>query len=131
MTTSVPSIPRSRPMSAPATTMCHARYLARKAVKAQMQSAGLKVSQVKAAIIQVKANAYLDRHRDDLIAQAVMTIDSVPALRKLAEQETKQRTRAIQKTSPQQRAKTPAVTTIPQALPAHTAIDRLSNRQST
>jgi hypothetical protein len=82
-------------MSAPATTMCHARYLARKAVKAQLQSAGLKVSQVKAAIIHTKANDYLDRHRDELLAQATITIDSVPALRKMAEQEARSRKRTV------------------------------------
>ena len=75
--------------------MSHVRYLARKAVKAQLQSAGLKVSQVRAAIIHTKANAYLDHHRDELLAQAVMTIDSVPALRKMAEQEAQSRRRTV------------------------------------
>ena len=131
MTTSVPIIPRSRPLTAPATTICHARYLARKAIKAQLQAAGFKVSQVKACIINVKADAYLDQHRDELIAQATMTIDSVPGLRKLAEQEVKERAKTIQKTPLQQAANNSTVTTIPRALPAHTAIDRLSNRQST
>ena len=56
-----------------------------------MQSAGLKVSQVKACTIAQKANDYLDRHRDELLAQAVMTIDAVPSLRKLAEAEAQQR----------------------------------------
>ena len=95
MTASVPCIPLRRPMSAPATTMCHARYLARKAVKAQLQSAGYKVSQVKACTIAAQANDYLDRHRDELMAEAVMTIDSVPALRKIAEQEARSRRRTV------------------------------------
>ena len=74
--TSVPCIPRSRPITAPATTMCHARYLARKAVKQQMQAAGFKISHVEARVIHMKAHAYLDRHRDELVAEATVTIDS-------------------------------------------------------
>jgi hypothetical protein len=92
---SVPNIPKSRPITAPATTMCFARYLARRAVKQQMQSAGLKPSHVDARIIHMKANAYLDQYRDDLIAQATMTIDTVPGLRKLAEAETRRRSRTV------------------------------------
>jgi hypothetical protein len=99
MTASVPIIPRSRPMTAPATTMCHARYLARKAVKAQLQAAGYMVSQIEPSVIAAKANAYLDQHRDDLLAQAAMTIDSVPGLRKLAVQEAKERSRRPQVTT--------------------------------
>jgi hypothetical protein len=95
MTTSVPSIPLRRPMTAPATTLCFARFLARRAVKAQLQAAGCKVSHVDAREIHTKANAYLDRYRDELLAQAMMTIDSVPSLRKLAEQEAKARRRTV------------------------------------
>jgi hypothetical protein len=95
MTASVPSIPLRRPITAPATTMCFARYLARRAVKRQMQAAGLKPSHVDARVIHMKANAYLDRYRDELLAQATMTIDSVPSLRKLAEQEAKARRRTV------------------------------------
>jgi hypothetical protein len=87
MTASVPSIPRSRPITAPATTLCHARFLARKAVKAQMQAAGYKVSHIEARVINVKAIAYLDQYREALLAEAAMTIDAVPGLRKIAEQE--------------------------------------------
>jgi hypothetical protein len=101
MTASVPPIPLRRPATAPATTICHARYLARKAVKAQLQAAGLKVSQVKACTIAQKADAYFDQHRDALIAEATMTIDSVPGLRKIAEQEVRRR-RANIRTSAQQ-----------------------------
>ena len=95
MTTSVPSIPLRRPITAPATTMCHARYLARKAIKAQLQAAGLKPAHIDARIINAKADAYLDQHRDALVAQATMTIDAVPSLRKLAEQEARRRRRTV------------------------------------
>ena len=60
-----------------------------------MQSAGLKVSQVKACTIAQKANDYLDANRDELLAEAVMTIDSVPSLRKMAEQEAQSRRRTV------------------------------------
>jgi hypothetical protein len=60
-----------------------------------MQAAGQKVSQVKACTIAAQANVYLDRYRDELLAQATMTIDSVPALRKLAEQEARSRRRTV------------------------------------
>jgi hypothetical protein len=95
MTASVPSIPVRRPITAPATTMCHARYLARKAVKQQMQAEGYKVSHIEPRFIAVRANDYLDRYRDDLIAQATMTIDAVPSLRKIAEQEARKRRRTV------------------------------------
>ena len=74
--------------------MCHARYLARKAVKAQLQAAGFKISHVEARVIHAKANAYLDQYRDELIAEATMTIDSAPGLRELAEAEARRRHRA-------------------------------------
>jgi hypothetical protein len=131
MTTSVPIVPLRRPITAPATHMCHARYLARKAVKAQFQAAGWKLSHIDARVINMKANEYLDQHRDDLIAEAAMTIDRVPELRKLAEAEAKRRARAIQKTWLQQQANSSTATRVPRALPTNTAIDRLSNRQST
>jgi hypothetical protein len=95
MTTSVPIVPLRRPITAPATHMCHARYLARKAVKAQLQAAGLKLSHIDARVIAMKANAYLDQNLDDLIAEAAMTIDRWPELRKLAEQEAKRRRRTV------------------------------------
>jgi hypothetical protein len=95
MTASVPIVPLRRPITAPATTMCHARHLARKVVKAQMQAAGLKLSHVDARIITAQANAYLDQHRDNLLAEAAMTIDRVPGLRELAEAEAKRRRRTV------------------------------------
>ena len=58
MTASVPIVPLCRAITAPTATMCHARYLARKAAKQQMQAAGLKVSHIEARIIHAQANAY-------------------------------------------------------------------------
>jgi hypothetical protein len=101
MTTSVPIVPLRRPVTAPATTMCHARHLARKAVKARRQAEGWKISHIEARVINAQANAYLDQHRDDLLAEAAMRIDSVPGLRKLAEAEAKRRSRSNIRTSAQ------------------------------
>jgi hypothetical protein len=95
MTASVPSIPLRRPLTAPTATMCHARWIAKKVVKAQMKAAGLKVNHVEARIITAQANEYLDAHRDDLLAEAAMAIDSVPGLRELAEAEAKRRRRTV------------------------------------
>jgi hypothetical protein len=75
--------------------MCHARWIAKKVVKAQMKAAGLKVNHVEARIITAQANEYLDAHRDDLLAEAAMAIDSVPGLRELAEAEAKRRRRTV------------------------------------
>jgi hypothetical protein len=75
--------------------MCHARYLARKAVKARMKAAGWKVSHIEARIVHAQANAYLDQHRDELLAQATMAIDGAPGLRKLAEAEAQRRRRTV------------------------------------
>jgi hypothetical protein len=99
MTASVPIVPLCRAITAPTATMCHARYLARKAVKQQMQAAGLKVSHIEARIIHAQANAYLDQHRDALLAEATMAIDGSPELRKMAEKEARQRAKTVRKIS--------------------------------
>ena len=82
-------------------------------------------------MIRAAADAYLDQYWNELLEEATETIDRWPPFRKLAEAEAKQRAKAIQKTSLQQQANSSTVTRIPRALPAHTAIDRLSNRQGT
>jgi hypothetical protein len=115
MNASVPIIPLRRPLTAPMATMCFARHLARKAVKAQLQAQGHKVSHVDARVIAMKANAYLDQHRDELIAEATMTIDSVPELRKLAEAEARRRRKAYQITPPKSARPTPAIPTTSRA----------------
>ena len=122
----------SSPWPRPITTIVGvARLAARKAVKQQMKDAGLKPAWIEHAVIVAAANDYLDQHWDELLADAAETIDRWPPFRKMAEAEAKRRAKAIQKTSLQQQAKTPTATRIPWALPAHTTIDRLSNRQGT
>jgi hypothetical protein len=95
MTASVPIVPPPTPIDAPATHMCHARYLVSRAIKAQMQAAGYKVSHIEARIINVKADDFLRDHRDALLAEAVETIARVPGLRKIAEQEAKARRQTV------------------------------------
>jgi hypothetical protein len=108
-----------------------ARYVARKAVKAEMKAAGHMTADIELRIITAAADAYLEEHLDELLAEAAERIAAWPDFRKMAEAEAKRRAKAIQKTSAQQQANSSTATRIPRALPAHAAIDRLSNRQST
>jgi hypothetical protein len=91
MTASVPIVPLCRPLTAPATHMCFARFLSRRVVKQRLQAQGHKLSQIEARIIAAQANVYLNQHRDALLAEAAMTIDRSPELRKMAEAEAKRR----------------------------------------
>jgi hypothetical protein len=89
-------------MTAPATTMCHARFIARRVIKARMKAAGHKLSHIEARIITAQANVYLDQNLDALIAEAAMAIDASPGLRELAEAEAKRRRRSNIRTCAQQ-----------------------------
>jgi hypothetical protein len=82
--------------------------------------------------VRLKTQSELDHdHAAELMQEAEDFIARSPGLREMAEKEVRRRAKAIQKTSLQQQANSSTTTTIPRALPAHTAIDRLSNRQST
>jgi hypothetical protein len=134
MPTSVPCICPivASPWPRPITTLFGvARLAAIKAVKQQMKDAGLKPAWIEMKVITAAADAYLDQHRDELLDEAAERIARWPPLRKIAEQEVRRRTKAIQKTSLQQQAKSSTVTRARLAQQAHTAIDRLSNRHST
>jgi hypothetical protein len=86
MPTSVPTVPRpTLPWPCPATLNCMARYLARNAVKRQMQAAGLKIHCVEMRKITAAANAYVQEHREELIEEAAAKIATWPGLRKLAD----------------------------------------------
>jgi hypothetical protein len=91
MPTSVPSVPGPIAGFAPATTMAHVRYLARKAIRKQMQAQGLKLSAVEYKTIVNAAHDYVRDHRDELVAEAIQAVRSVPELRTLAEREARQR----------------------------------------
>jgi hypothetical protein len=87
----VPCVPRPI-IRLNAVTMGVARQKAIKAVKRQMQAAGLKTSHVEMRIITAAANAYLQDHRDELLEEAAEMIVRVPGLLKLYEQEERRRT---------------------------------------
>ena len=77
-------------LTAPATTMAHVRYLARKAIRRQFQAAGLKLTYVKYSDIVAAANEYAREH-PELIAEAIEAVRNVPQLRTLAEREQRKR----------------------------------------
>ena len=94
MPTSVPIVPAPLP-DCPAATMTIARYLARNAVKQDLQAQGVKLSQVRHCIIIQEANRYVDQYRDELVVEARRMIARSPELRKMAEQEAKRRRRTV------------------------------------
>ena len=105
MTTSVPSICPiiASPWPRPITTIVGvARLAARKAVKQQMKDAGLKPAWIEHAVVVAAANDYLDKHWNELLAEATETIDRWPPFRKLAEAEAKRRRRSNIRTAAQQ-----------------------------
>ena len=55
-----------------------ARQSARRAIKAQLKAEGLKVSQFTAKDISIRADAWFDAHRAELIAEAEHTIATSP-----------------------------------------------------
>ena len=62
-----------------------------KAVKQRMRDQGLKPVHVKHDVLLIVAEAYLDLHRDELLAEAAEGIAASPDFRKLAEQEARRR----------------------------------------
>jgi hypothetical protein len=55
-----------------------ARQSARKAIKAQLRAEGLKLRQFSARDISIRADAYLDVHRERLIAEAEQVVATSP-----------------------------------------------------
>lgn len=72
-----------------------ARFKAIKAIKREMQAAGLKPTHTEMRVITKAANEYLAQHRDELIAEAAQTIARWPGLRKIAEQGAHRRRRTV------------------------------------
>jgi hypothetical protein len=64
-----------------------ARCAAIKAVKAQFQAQGVRLSYISARDIRAFADAYLAEHRAELIEQARETVRKVPEVRTLYERE--------------------------------------------
>ena len=74
--------------------MCFVRFLARKAIKRQLQAAGLKVSHIQTRVICEQANKYVSDH-PELIDEAIARIGSNSELRKIAEAEIRRRRRTV------------------------------------
>jgi hypothetical protein len=67
-----------------------ARWMARKAVKAEWLKAGLRIWDYEASDLTKAAKAYLSEH-PDLVEQAAETVRNDPRLRTLAERQARQR----------------------------------------
>jgi hypothetical protein len=112
MMASVPCIPAPIP-DCPATTMAAVRYLARKAVKQELQAQGLKLSHIELRVIVAQAHDYVEQHRETLVVEAKRMIARSPELRKLAEQEAKARSRCSNiRTNGQARKPWPAAVSV-------------------
>jgi hypothetical protein len=75
-----------------ATTLTLARYLATKAIKAEMRARGLRPCSIEPAEINRAAAVYLHEH-PELIERAAQRVATVPSLRELAEREARDRAR--------------------------------------
>jgi hypothetical protein len=82
--------------------MVLSKHYSRKAVIEDYRQAGVRLQWLSRAMIDRAAMAYLEAHRDEMIAKAIETIRRSPKLQKLCEQE---RRRRAQLTSDAQRAK--------------------------
>ena len=79
-----------------------ARHKAKKAVEAELKEAGIRLTTFPYCDLKLRANAYFDAHRAELVEQATHTVMRSPQLRKLHEQE--ERLRAKVKTNAQPNA---------------------------
>jgi hypothetical protein len=70
-----------------------AKFAAVKAVKQQLRDQGLRPVHIERAVIVTAANAYLDKHRDELLAEATETVRNFAGFRTLAEREARERRR--------------------------------------
>jgi hypothetical protein len=59
-----------------------ARQSAKKAIKAQIRAEGLKLSQFSAKDISIRADAWFDEHRDELLAEAEHAIATWPGFKR-------------------------------------------------
>jgi hypothetical protein len=70
--------------------------MARKAIEHRMRGEGVRVQYVSMVIIREQAQAYLETHRE-LLDKATQIVQGDPGLRKLAEQQERQRERQWRK----------------------------------
>ena len=64
------TFPDDEPSRVRSTAMVLARYYAKKAVKAEYQAKGIKLHQIESSKLNQQTLAYLDQHREELIAYA-------------------------------------------------------------
>jgi hypothetical protein len=68
-----------------------ARQKAKRAVEAELKSQGVRLTTYPYCDLRLKANAYFDEHRAELVEQATQMVMRSPQLRKMHEQEERQR----------------------------------------
>jgi len=78
-----------------------ARHKAKKAVEVELKSQGIRLTTFPYCDLKLRAKAYFDAHRAELVEQATQTVMRSPQLRKLHEREERQRLRAQVKTNAQ------------------------------
>ena len=86
-----PPAPTVTVRDAPGCTAILAKHYAKKAVLPDYKAAGVRLQWLSRAEIDRKAMAYLEEHRDEMIAKAIDTIRHSPQLQKLCEQERRRR----------------------------------------
>jgi hypothetical protein len=116
MAASVPLMPRPV-VRLNGTTMVMVRFLAVKAIKRQLQAAGLRANHVEMRLITAQANDYVEQHRETLLIEATELIARVPELRKMSEREDRRR-KLYQITPPKSARPTLAISTACRAAPA-------------
>src|SRR5215472_1195977 len=81
----------------PSVALSLARYRAKKAVEHQLRAKGVRLTTFPCAELNKLAQAYLETHRQELLDQAMAAVQSDPVLRKMAEQEERNRERQRRK----------------------------------
>jgi hypothetical protein len=96
-------IPSELQAKTTASEMTLARFLARKAIKAEWQRAGVKVAYVDGKDLNIAAWAYLHEHLEELIGEAKLTLtewESSPRYRSFVESSATARHRNPRKPTP-------------------------------
>ena len=81
----------------PGVALALARYRARRIIEHELRSQGVRVQYVPIRDIRERAQAYLETHREELLAQAMEAVRSDPKLSKMAEIEERKRERQWRK----------------------------------
>jgi hypothetical protein len=100
-----------------------ALYVAKRAFRTWAREQGYRLRDISAGTVDRAARAWLAQHPEayELAAEKVR---NSPKLRAMAERETRERARAIQKTLRQAQAKSPTTPMLANAVAGHTKMDR-------